>query len=87
MLLRRVLRRRLVRVSIQTEVLRRVLRRGCVTEGAQKVLRRQKHALSQSTTPFARRKPKGDGGKGTGKKKGHDYLRHFATFYDNFRLC
>ena len=34
MLLRRVLRRRLVRVSIETEVLRRVLRRGCVIEGA-----------------------------------------------------
>ena len=53
MLLRRVLRRRLVRVSIKTEVLRRVLERGCVIEGAWKVLRRQKHALSQSTTPFA----------------------------------
>ena len=36
MLLRRVLRRRLVRVSIETEVLRRVLRRGGggVIEGA-----------------------------------------------------
>ena len=34
MLLRRVLRRRLVRVSIETEVLRRVLRRGVVIEGA-----------------------------------------------------
>ena len=33
-LLRRVLRRRLVRVSIETEVLRRVLRRGGVIEGA-----------------------------------------------------
>ena len=53
MLLRRVLRRHLVRVSIETEVLRRVLRRGCVIEGAYKVLRRQKHALLQSTTPFA----------------------------------
>ena len=51
MLLRRVLRKRLVRVSIQTEVFRRVLRRGGVFEGAQKALRRQKHALSQSTTP------------------------------------
>ena len=29
MLLRRVLRRRLVRVSVGTEVLRRVLREGC----------------------------------------------------------
>ena len=47
-LLRRVLRS-LVRVSIET----RVLRRGFVIEGAWKVLRRQKHALSQSTTPFA----------------------------------
>ena len=53
MLLRRVLRRRLVRASIETEVLRRVLRRGGVIEGAEKALRRQKHALSQSTTPFA----------------------------------
>ena len=53
MLLRRVLRRRSVRVSTETEVLRRVLRRGGVIEGAQKALRRQKHALSQSTTPFA----------------------------------
>ena len=34
MLLRRVLRRRLVRVSIETEVLRSVLRRGGVIEGA-----------------------------------------------------
>ena len=51
MLLRRVLRRRLVRASIETEVLRRVLRRGGVIEGASN--RRQKHALSQSTTPFA----------------------------------
>ena len=43
-----------------------------------------------------RRKPKGDGGKGTGKNvttiydkrhdKRHDNLRHLATFYDNFRL-
>ena len=33
-LLRRVLRRRLVRVSIETEVFRRILRRGCVIEGA-----------------------------------------------------
>ena len=34
MLLRRVLRRRLVRVSIGMEVLRTVLRRGGVIEGA-----------------------------------------------------
>ena len=34
MLLRRVLRRRLVRVSIETQVLRRVLSRGGVVEGA-----------------------------------------------------
>ena len=34
MLLRRVLRRRLVRASIGTEVLRRVLRRRGVIEGA-----------------------------------------------------
>ena len=52
-LLRRVLRRRLVRVSLETEVLRRVLRRGSVIEGAERALRRLKHALSQSTTPFA----------------------------------
>ena len=54
-LLRRVLRRRLVRVSVGTGVFRRVLRRGggVVIEGAQKVLRRQKHAISQSTTPLA----------------------------------
>ena len=44
-LLRRVLRRSLGRVSVGTEVLRRVLRRAAV-------LRRQKHAL-QSTTPSA----------------------------------
>ena len=49
MLLRRVLRRRLVRISVGTGV----LRRGAVIEGALKALRRQKHALSQSTTPFA----------------------------------
>ena len=49
MLLRRVLRRRLVRVSIETEV----LRGGGIIEGAYKALRRQTHALSQSTTPFA----------------------------------
>ena len=48
-LLRRALRRRLLRVFSADEVLRRVLRRG----GCQKVLRRQKHVLSQSTTPFA----------------------------------
>ena len=53
LLLRRVLRRRLVRASKETEVLRCVLRRGGVIEGAEKPLRRQKHALSQSTTPFA----------------------------------
>ena len=50
MLLRRVPRRRLLRVSVGTEVLRRVPRRGGVIEGAWKVLRRKKHALSQSTT-------------------------------------
>ena len=33
-LLRRVFRRRLVRVSIETGVLRMVLRRGCIIEGA-----------------------------------------------------
>ena len=45
MLLRRVLRRRLVRVSVGTGVPRRLLRGGGgVIEGAQKVLRRQKHA-------------------------------------------
>ena len=43
-----------------------------------------------------RRKPKGDGGKGTGKKTSRQYAtngttmydisRQFATFYDNFRL-
>ena len=43
-----------------------------------------------------RRKPKGDGGKGTGKKMSrqfatnvttiYDMSRQFATFYDNFRL-
>ena len=32
---------------------RRVLRRERFIEGAWKVLRRQKHVLSQSTTPFA----------------------------------
>ena len=46
---RRVLRR----ASIETGVLRRVLRSGFVMEGAWKVLRRQKHVLSQSTTPVA----------------------------------
>ena len=52
MLLRRVLSgRRLVRVSIETEL----LRRGFLGGGRvlQKALRGQKHALSQSTTPFA----------------------------------
>ena len=54
MLLRRVLRRRLVRVSVRTGVPRRVLRGGggCHRrrlEGA----RRQKHALSQTMTPSA----------------------------------
>ena len=34
MLLRRVLRKHLVRVSVGTEVLRRVLRRGGVIDGA-----------------------------------------------------
>ena len=38
---------------------------------------------------FSRRKPKGDGGKGTGQKKRHDNLRQtsrqFSTFYDNLR--
>ena len=48
-----LLRRILVRVSIGTEVLRRVLRRERFIEDAQKVLRRQKHVLSQSATPFA----------------------------------
>ena len=47
MLLRRVLSRRLVRVSIETEVLRRVLRRGGVIEGAQKA----------ETHPFAEYDP------------------------------
>ena len=45
MLFRRVLRRRVVRVSTETEGLRRVLRR--------ERFRRQRHVLSQSTTPFA----------------------------------
>ena len=47
MLLRRVLRRRLVRVSIETEVLRKVLRRGGVIEGAWKA----------QTRPFAEYDP------------------------------
>ena len=42
-----------VRVFGKDKVLRRVLRRERFIEGAQKVLRRQKHVLSQSTTPFA----------------------------------
>ena len=46
MLLRRVLRRRLVRASIKTEVLRRVLRRGRVIEG-----------LEGRNTPFRRVRP------------------------------
>ena len=51
MLRRRVLIRHLVRVSAGTRVLRRVLRRGgwCY----RRRFRRQRHALSQSTTPFA----------------------------------
>ena len=49
-LLRRVLRRRLVKVSIELEGF---LEGGVFIVGAQKALRRQKHALSQSTTPFA----------------------------------
>ena len=52
MLLRRDLRRRLVRVSEGTEVLRRALRR-VLGRVLRRVLRRQKHALSQSTTPSA----------------------------------
>ena len=47
MLLRRVLRRRLVRVPIEIEVLRRVLRRGGVIEGASKA----------ETRPFAEYDP------------------------------
>ena len=47
MLLRRVLRRRLARVAIETEVLRSVLRRGNVIEGAQKA----------ETRPFAEYNP------------------------------
>ena len=45
---------------------------------------------------YYRRNPKGDGGKGTGKKMSqkfatnvtriYDMSRQFATFYDNFRL-
>ena len=50
MLLRRVLRRHLAGVSVGTGILRRVLRREGVIKGAEKAL--QKHALSQSTTPF-----------------------------------
>ena len=42
----------MVRVPVGTGVLGRVLEGG-VIEGAWKVLRRQKHALSQGTTPFA----------------------------------
>ena len=53
LILRRVLRRHLVRVFSKDKVLRRVLRRERVIEGASKVLRRQKHVFSQSTTPFA----------------------------------
>ena len=63
MLLRRVLRRRLQGF--------RVLRRELFIEGAQKVLRRQKHVLSQSTTPFA-----------CTLKKFCAFLEvHFASFY------
>ena len=51
-LLGRVLRRRLVRVPAETEVLRTVLRRRAVIEGAWEKLGREKHALSQSTTPL-----------------------------------
>ena len=51
MLLRRVLRRRLVRVSMETEVLRRVLRRRGVFS---KALRRR---LEGRNTPFRRVRP------------------------------
>ena len=52
MLLRRVLSRPPpVMVFSKYKVLRRVLRRVLCIEGASKVLRRQKHVLSQSTTP------------------------------------
>ena len=51
MLLRRVLRRRLVRVSIKTEVLRRVLRRG----GCYR--RRLEGASKAETRPFAEYDP------------------------------
>ena len=53
MLLRRALGLHLAKASAGTVVPRRVLRRGGVIEGAQKVLRRQELALSQSSTPFA----------------------------------
>ena len=53
-------------------------------------------AVRLARQEFTRRKPKGDGGKGTGKKMSrqfatnvttiYDILQQLATFYDNFRL-
>ena len=56
----------------------------------------KKNGLEKSMGKLNRRNPKGDGGKGTGKKMSrqfatnvttiYDMSRQFATFYDNFRL-
>ena len=71
-------------------------------KGAQQEIKKKKPSF-QEASPRAhakdwniRRNPKGDGGKGTGKKMSrqfatnvttiYDMSRQFATFYDNFRL-
>ena len=90
-LLRRVLRRRLVRASVRTGVLRRVLRRERRIEGAQKVLRRQKHALSQSTTPFActlKEFPqRGRNVRISFAKNSHSLAKSFATLNSQLFVC
>ena len=55
-----------------------------------------KEVEGRAMSELNRRKPKGDGGKGTGKKMSrqfatnvttiYDILRQLATFYDNFHL-
>ena len=58
MLLRRVLRRYLQGFSERTRFLEAFLAGSVVVAGALKVLRRQKHTLSQSKTPSACALPK-----------------------------
>ena len=89
-----------VRVFSKGKVLRRVLRRECFIEGAQKVLRRQKHVPSQSTTPFActlsKKAPSTRSGRcglvsgfrKRGRRNGvaSDFFRFFPFFSVSFRF-